>query len=87
MFKSALYKSCIHECDSDIYPILNKVFLVAGGYFAYNYRSSTEILVEGGLDWSFQEPLPSERNSLRGISLPDTVLMTGNNLSGVEIFS
>jgi len=66
-----------HGCGFFYNDAMERVFLVAGGYFAYNYRSSTEILVEGGLDWSFQEPLPSERNSLRGISLPDTVLMTG----------
>ena len=59
--------------------ISNQVFLVAGGSGAYNnYVSSTEVLIEGGLAWNFQQSLPTERWSLRGISLPDTVIMTGN---------
>ena len=55
-----------------------QVFLVAGGYL-----SSTETLVEGGQAWTFQQPLPSGRNGLRGISLPDTVIMTGKNILNI----
>ena len=50
------------------------MFLVAGGYSSI---SSTETLVEGGQAWNFQNPLPSGRRGLRGISLPNTVIMTG----------
>ena len=39
--------------------------------------SSTETLVEGGQAWNFQQPLQSSRSGLRGISLPNTVIMTG----------
>jgi len=53
---------------------MERVFLVAGGY---SVISSTETLVEGGEAWNFQERLPSDQGALRGISLPDTVLMTG----------
>ena len=53
------------------------MFLVAGGYYDI---SSTETLVEGGQAWNFQQPLPSERYGLRGISLPDTVIMTGEKV-------
>ena len=42
--------------------------------------SSTETLVEGGTTWNFQKPLPSERKALRGVSLVDTVIMTGKKL-------
>ena len=53
------------------------MFLVAGGYYDI---SSTETLVEGGQAWNFQQPLPSERYGLRGVSLPDTVIMTGEKV-------
>ena len=56
------------------------MFLVAGGYDYPDYISSTETLVEGGQAWNFQNPLPSGRRGLRGISLPDTVIMTGKNI-------
>ena len=39
--------------------------------------SSTETMVEGSQSWNFQNPLPSTRYGLRGISLSDTVIMTG----------
>ena len=54
------------------------MFLVAGGA---NGISSTETLVEGGHAWNFQQPLPSPRDGLQGISLPDTVIMTGKKTS------
>ena len=54
-----------------------QVFLVAGGCCSL---SSTETLIEGGQAWTFQNPLPSRRSGLRGISLPDTVIMTGRNI-------
>merc|ERR1711915_459478 len=67
-----------HGCGFFYNDDMQRVFLVAGGY--YNaYLSSTETLVEGGQAWTFQQPLPSGRNGLHGISLPDTVIMTGGN--------
>ena len=66
------------------------MFLVSGGTDQdddLNFRSSTETLVEGNQAWNFQKPLPSERIALRGISLPDTVIMAGKNIQilGVEL--
>ena len=57
------------------------MFLVAGGYDGSNRLSSTETMVEGGQAWNFQQPLPSARSDLRGISLPNTVIMTGKKTS------
>ena len=56
-----------------------QVFLVAGGYGG-GRLSSTETLVEGGQAWNFQQPLPSARSDVRGISLPNTVIMTGKKV-------
>ena len=58
-----------------------KVFLVAGGYDeGSGLISSTETLLEGSQAWNGQQPLPSGRSGLRGISLPDTVIMTGSQV-------
>merc|ERR1719342_1205532 len=66
-----------HGCGYFYNDDMQRVFLVAGGYDGSSYLSSTESLVEGGQAWNFQNPLPSGRNGLSGISLPDTVIMTG----------
>ena len=60
-----------------------KVFLVVGdlGVDAGDgamYVSSTETLVEGGFAWDFQKPLLTGRYGLKGVSLPDSVIMTGD---------
>ena len=57
-----------------------QVFLVAGGYDYSDLLSSTETLVEGDQAWNFQQPLPSGRGGLQGISLADTVIMTGKKV-------
>ena len=54
--------------------------MVAGGYDSSEYISSTETLVEGAQAWNFQQPLPEELYALRGISLLDTVIMTGKRM-------
>merc|ERR1719342_927686 len=64
----------LHGCGYFYNDDMQRVFLVAGGYSSI---SSTETLVEGGQAWNFQQPLPSGRRGLRGISLPNTVIMTG----------
>jgi len=79
-----------HGCGYFYNDGMQRVFLVAGGwdgsglvfgekklYYRSGFLSSTETLVEGGQAWFFQNPLPSGRYGLRGISLPDTVIMTG----------
>lgn len=56
------------------------MFLVAGGTDSgRDPTNSTETLVEGEKTWNFQQILPSSRYGLRGISLPDSVIMTGKN--------
>ena len=57
-----------------------QVFLVAGGQSGGSLISSTETLVQGGQAWNFQHRLPSERYVLQGITLPDTVIMTGKKV-------
>ena len=54
-----------------------KVFLVAGGYDGVLDISSTETLIEGGQAWNFQQSLPSENGAPKGISLFNTVIITG----------
>merc|ERR1719300_1471774 len=66
-----------HGCGFFYNDDMQRVFLVAGGSDYPNYFSSTETLVEGGQAWNFQQPLPIGRSGLRGISLPNTVIMTG----------
>jgi len=66
-----------HGCGYFYNDDMQRVFLVAGGWDGSSYISSTETMVEGGQAWSFQQPLPSRRRGLRGISLPNTVIMTG----------
>merc|ERR1711973_82166 len=69
-----------HGCGYFYNDDMQRVFLVVGGYINYDMGSSTETLVEGGQAWNFQQPLPSGRNGLRGISLPETVIMTGGEI-------
>merc|ERR1712243_393735 len=72
-----------HGCGYFYNDDKQRVFLVAGGSDSWPYVSeqisSTETLVEGGQAWNFQKPLPSGRRGLRGISLPESVIMTGGN--------
>ena len=45
-----------------------------------NRLSSTETLVEGGQSWKVHQDLPTGRIGLKGISLPNTVIMTGKKV-------
>ena len=64
----------------------HKVFLVAGGFNSIEIdgTSSTETLVEGGLVWNFQDPLPLPTWGLRGVSLFNTIIMTGKIFTHVS---
>merc|ERR1711973_736869 len=75
-----------HGCGYFYNEDMQRVFLVAGGFVDFLSISSTETLVEGGQAWNFQEPLPSGRSGLRGISLPDTVIMTGGASNDVLMY-
>merc|ERR1719300_1800620 len=72
-----------HGCGYFFNDDMQMVFLVAGSGSGSSLLSSTETLVEGGQAWNFQQPLPSPsgRIGLRGISLPNTVIMTGKKTS------
>merc|ERR1711915_425590 len=71
----------VHGCGHYFNDQMERVFLVAGGAAAggdSGYElTSTETLIEGGQAWNFQQPLPTARYGLQGISLLDTVIMTG----------
>jgi len=69
-----------HGCGYFYNDNMERVFLVAGGYGGSGLISSTETLVEGDQGWNDQKPLPSGRSGLRGLSLPDTVIMTGGGI-------
>jgi len=71
-----------HGCGYYFNDDMERVFLVAGGS---GQISSTEVLVEGGHGWSFKEPLPSGRDTLHGISLLDTVILTGGYHNGSNL--
>jgi len=66
-----------HGCGYFYNDNMERVFLVAGGYDGVLDISSTETLIEGGQAWNFQQSLPSENGAPKGISLFNTVIMTG----------
>jgi len=68
-----------HGCGYYYNDDMERVFLVAGGFNSIEIdgTSSTETLVEGGLVWNFQDPLPLPTWGLRGVSLFNTIIMTG----------
>ena len=51
--------------------------MVTGGSFDDNL-SSTEVLVEGGSEWIFSDPLPSPRNNIHGASLNNRIVVAGD---------
>ena len=58
------------------------MFLVAGGEGSSTI-DSTETLIEGGQAWNLinHDHLPTDRKGLRGISLLDTVILTGKKIT------
>merc|ERR1712098_75459 len=50
---------------------------VTGGNIGSTMISTTETLVDGDTSWVIQNLLPTFRHGLRGVSLHDTVIMTG----------
>ena len=53
------------------------MYLVTGGWDS-SYLSSTEILVDGAVTWTEVGELPVSMYGLRGVSLNNKILMTGN---------
>ena len=65
-------------------------YLVSGGYTRILTRTlgigSTEILKkEGGTSWQRAASLPSERNGLRGVSLPNGHFMVSGEFNVVWV--
>ena len=56
-----------------------QVLLVTGGYGG-GTLSSTELLLPSATSWSYSAALPSTRDSLRGATLNNKVLITGTNI-------
>ena len=55
-----------------------QVYLVTGGWGTSTKLSSTEILTEGSQSWRIVGPLPYSVDGLRGVSLNNRIIMTGN---------
>ena len=57
-----------------------QVYLVTGGSVHDDYSSTetTEVLVEGGSEWIFADPLPSPRSNLHGASLNNRIVVAGD---------
>ena len=55
-----------------------QVYLVTGGWDGSNRLSSTEILVQGGGEWTSAGELPVAMGGLRGLSFNNNIFMTGN---------
>ena len=53
------------------------MFLVTGGYGG-TYLSFTETLVDGAGTWKPAGPLPVAMSGLRGVSLNNNILMSGD---------
>ena len=65
------------------------MYLVTGGYGegpGGEYLASTELLQRGAAQWTAAGPLPSARFGLRGVSLHNTVIVTGQRVWFVSIY-
>ena len=57
-----------------------QVLLVTGGQDSnFDYLDSTELLLPSANSWTTSAALPSPRDSLRGATLDNKVIMTGTN--------
>ena len=66
------------------------MYLVTGGYGEApggDYLASTELLERGAAQWTEAGPLPSARFGLRGVSLHNTVIVTGQPIRGRGLYS
>ena len=53
--------------------------MITGGYDGSSRLSSTEMFTEGQLGWTDVGPLPFAATLLRGVSLNNRIIMTGDN--------
>ena len=66
------------------------MYLVTGGYGEApggDYLASTELLERGAAQWTEAGPLPSARFGLRGVSLHNTVIVTGQHIPSCGLYS
>ena len=61
---------------------LDQAFMVAGGYYKSDdwrtsYTASTEMYIIGSSEWRVMAPLPVAVAGLAGVTLSNTVYMTG----------
>ena len=66
------------------------MYLVTGGYGEApggDYLASTELLERGAAQWTEAGPLPSARFGLRGVSLHNTVIVTGQHIPWCGLYS
>eukprot|EP00091_Calanus_sinicus_P014715 TRINITY_DN3235_c1_g1_i1.p1 TRINITY_DN3235_c1_g1~~TRINITY_DN3235_c1_g1_i1.p1 ORF type:complete len:145 (+),score=32.76 TRINITY_DN3235_c1_g1_i1:207-641(+) len=69
-----------HGCGVFLRQEGTKVFLVAGGMDdSTNGLSSTELMLEDSDVWSITSPLPRAVTGVRGVTLGNTLYMTGGS--------
>ena len=70
--------------QTQAYSEVFQVYLVTGGqdyeFITHYYLSSTEILTHGDSKWTDVGPLPFALFGLKGVSLNNNIIMTGNFL-------
>jgi len=54
-----------------------QVFLVAGGYYNYDYMSSTEVLIGNSPTWALTTPLPRILVAMRAVTVQGVLYLTG----------
>ena len=75
------YKCCLNSRRA-IYVDLRQAYIVAGGYYTNDdwsttYTASTEMYIVGSSEWRVMAPLPVAVARLAGVTLSNTVYMTG----------
>ena len=68
---------------------LRQAYMVAGGYYtnddwSNSFTASTEVYIIGSSEWSTVAPLPVAVAGLAGVTLSNTVYMTGQIFVAVE---
>ena len=61
------------------------MYLITGGYDGSSRLSSTEMFTEGQLGWTDVGPLPFAATLLRGVSLNNRIIMTGDNFTAIIV--
>ena len=72
-----------------IFVLFTQTYLVTGGYSSSSGEfDSTELLHKDASQWVSSKPLPSKRERLRGATLGNKLIMTGEMINdGVHVFN